>query len=152
MLAYTRALIALRARHPVFRRGGHFAGVEVPGSDAPDVAWFTPGGASMTDDDWQQGYARSLTVFLNGEGITDRGTRGERIVDESFFVLFNADRNQAKFTLPHGPWPESWEVLFDTTDAVPPDEGDYVGLVFHHGSIIHLGGRSVVVMREIPHR
>ncbi|MDZ7680077.1 MAG: glycogen debranching protein GlgX [Acidimicrobiales bacterium] len=149
LLTYTQALIALRARHPVFRRGGHFAGEMTPGSDAPDVAWFTPAGVPMTDDDWQQGYARSLTVFLNGEGITDRGERGERILDESFFVLFNADRNSATFTLPGGAWAEAWEVLFDTADAIPPEEEDYRGLVFHHGSAIHLTGRSVVVLREI---
>src|SRR5690554_441009 len=80
LLRYTRALIRLRAAHPVFRRATHFAGTPVPGSDAPDVAWFTPEGRPMTDDDWHQGFARSLTVFLNGEGITDRGPRGERIV------------------------------------------------------------------------
>ncbi|MBK5222859.1 MAG: glycogen debranching protein GlgX [Acidimicrobiia bacterium] len=148
MLDYTRALIALRARHPVFRRGGHFAGVTVPGTDAPDVAWFTPSGMHMTEHDWSQGFARSLTVFLNGEGITDRGPRGERIVDDSFFVLFNADREPARFTLPLGPWAPSWEVLFDTTDPLPPDEHDYSGLTFTPGSNIHLGGRSMAVLRE----
>ncbi|MFP4511442.1 MAG: glycogen debranching protein GlgX [Acidimicrobiales bacterium] len=152
LLTYTQALIALRARHPVFRRGGHFAGEMTPGSDAPDVAWFTPAGVAMTDDDWQQGYARSLTVFLNGEGITDRGARGERILDDSFFVLFNADRNSATFTLPGGAWAEAWEVLFDTADAIPPEEEDYRGLVFHQGSAMHLTGRSVVVLREIANQ
>jgi isoamylase len=151
LLHYAQALIRLRARHPVFRRGGHFKGTKVNGNAAPDVAWFTPGGRAMTEDDWQQGFARSLTVFLNGEGITDRGPRGERILDESFFVLFNADRNSATFTLPAGPWPEAWEVLFDTSDAIPPDESDYSGLVFHHDATIHLTGRSMVVMREIAH-
>nr|WP_229022869.1 glycogen debranching protein GlgX [Actinomarinicola tropica] len=150
LLAYTRALIALRQKHPVFRRGGHFAGTAVPGSDAPDVAWFTPAGEPMTDHDWQQGYARSLTVFLNGDGITDRGPRGERIVDDSFFVLFNAHREASRFTLPVGPWASRWEVLFDTTDAPPPDEHDYSGLTFTPGSHIHLGGRSMAVLRESP--
>ncbi len=148
MLAYTRALIALRARHPVFRRGRHFAGGQVVGDEAPDVAWFTPAGAPMTDEDWHQGFARSLTVFLNGEGITDRGPRGERIVDDSFFVMFNADRSPARFTLPTGPWAPAWEVLFDTTDPVPPDEHDYSGLTFTPGGHLHLGGRSVAVLRE----
>jgi isoamylase len=149
LFRYTRSLIRLRASHPVFRRAAHFAGTLVPGNHAPDVAWFTPGGRAMTDDDWRQGFARSLTVFLNGEGIIDRGPRGERILDESFFVMFNADRDPAAFTLPAGRWPEAWEVLFDTSDAVPPDEAEYSGMVFHHESVIHLSGRSVVVLREI---
>jgi isoamylase len=149
LFRYTRALIRLRAAHPVFRRAAHFAGTLVPGNHAPDVAWFTPGGRPMAHEDWQQGFARSLTVFLNGEGIIDRGPRGERILDESFFVMFNADRNPASFTLPAGPWPHAWEVLFDTADAVPPDETEYSGLVFHHDSTIHLSGRSMAVLREI---
>ena len=32
-----------------------------------DIAWFTPGGEEMTDEDWAAGFAKSLTVFLNGD-------------------------------------------------------------------------------------
>ena len=44
----------------------------------------------MTDEDWEAGFARSIGVFLNGDAIPDPGPRGERIVDDSFYVLFNA--------------------------------------------------------------
>jgi glycogen operon protein len=147
-LAYTSALIRLRSRHPVFRRQTHFIGTSSQWAEAPDVAWFTPAGEMMTPDDWQQGFARSLTVFLNGDGITDRSPRGERIVDDSFFVLFNADRSPTRFMLPLGPWAPSWEVLFDTTDPRPPDERDHSGILHSPGGLLDLGGRSVVVLRE----
>ena len=37
-----------------------------------------PAAEQMDDDDWANGYARSLTVFLNGEAIPEPDTRGER--------------------------------------------------------------------------
>jgi isoamylase len=37
----------------------------------------------MNDDDWNVGYAKSLAVWLNGEGIPDPGVRGQRILDET---------------------------------------------------------------------
>src|SRR6202021_764018 len=55
-----------------------------------DIVWFTPAGEEMTDDDWAVGFAKSLTVFLNGAAITEPDPRGERIKDESFLLLFNA--------------------------------------------------------------
>jgi hypothetical protein len=41
----------------------------------------------MSDSDWEAGFARSVGVFLNGSGITDRDRRGRRITDESFLLL-----------------------------------------------------------------
>ena len=44
----------------------------------------------MSDEDWQAGFAKSLGVFLNGDAIPTRDERGERVVDDSFYVMFNA--------------------------------------------------------------
>ena len=42
----------------------------------PDIAWFAPDGTEMTDEDWDAGFAKSVGVFLNGDGIPDRDDRG----------------------------------------------------------------------------
>ena len=81
--------------HPVFRRRRFFQRPAVRGKsggpDQPgDIAWFTPAGEEMTEDDWAAGYAKSLTVFLNGDAISEPDPRGERIRDDSFLLLFNA--------------------------------------------------------------
>src|SRR6202012_4688234 len=65
------------------RLGG---GVEAAG---PDRIPLPAAGRQMTDNDWQTGYARSLTVFLNGEAITEPGPRGDTVRDDSFLLLFN---------------------------------------------------------------
>jgi glycogen operon protein len=48
-----------------------------------DIGWFRPDGQEMSDDDWQTGFAKSLGVFLNGEGLTAPDREGNRVVDDS---------------------------------------------------------------------
>ena len=71
LLQFTRGLIRLRHRHPVFCRRRWFQGRPIHGTDVSDIGWFTPGGTEMSDEDWQAGFAKSLGVFLNGRGIPD---------------------------------------------------------------------------------
>src|SRR2546425_4368383 len=42
LLAFTRRLIALRRRHPIFRRRQFLTGEEQEGSGLPDAWWFSP--------------------------------------------------------------------------------------------------------------
>ena len=65
-----------------------------------DIAWFTPAGDEMTDEDWRNGYARSMTVFLNGERIMEPDTRGQQMLDDSFLVVFNAHHETLDVTIP----------------------------------------------------
>ena len=109
LLEFTRALIALRREHAVFRRRRFFSG-ELGGQR--DISWLTPAGTEMTQADWQASYARSLAVLLNGEAITEPGPRGETITDQSFLLLFNAHYEPVTFTLPGS----GWQVVFDTGD------------------------------------
>ena len=88
LLDFTRRLVAFRARHPVFRRRGWFYGREIRGCE--EIAWLRPDGGEMGDEDWTSGRPLSVGVFLNGEAILSPDARGRRIVDDSFFLLFNA--------------------------------------------------------------
>jgi isoamylase len=101
LLEFTRRLIALRREHPVFRRRRWFQGSSVRGGNTEaDIGWFTPAGTEMTDDDWRAGFARSLSVWLNGDAIPSRDQRGDRILDDDFLVLFNAGDETLTFTIP----------------------------------------------------
>ena len=128
LLDFAAALIRLRAEHPVFRRRRFFRGQEAvrgrsAARDEPgDIAWFTPAGEEMTDDDWAVGFAKSLTVFLNGDAITEPDPRGERIRDDSFLLLFNASELDLAFTIPPQRYGEKWVKVLDTAlpvSAVP---------------------------------
>ncbi|GAB3269897.1 glycogen debranching protein GlgX [Kineosporia babensis] len=117
LLEFTRAAAALRLHHPVFRRRRFFSGLPVraQGSDAqPDIAWFRPDGSEMTDQDWGSGFGRSVLVYLNGHGITDLSTRGERVVDDSFLVCYNAHDQPIDFVLPPEGFGACWELVLST--------------------------------------
>jgi isoamylase len=116
LLDFARQVVELRHDHPVFRRRRFFAGRPEQGgeSDLGDIAWFTPSGEHMSDEHWQNGYARALMVFFNGDAIPEPDPRGDRIVDSSFLVVFNAHQESLSFTLPDDQYGDCWRVVLDT--------------------------------------
>ena len=122
LLEFTRRLIDFRSAHPVFRRRRWFEGRPIRGADVTDIGWYAPDGTAMSDEDWNAGFARSLAVFLNGEALTTPGPHGERITDDSFLILFNAQSGGIEFVLPPGLDGRGWGVEIDTSAA--PREGE----------------------------
>jgi glycogen operon protein len=119
LLEYTRWLIGLRLRHPMFRRRRFFQGRPIRG--AMDIAWFKPDGKPMTDQDWVARHARSLGVFLNGKAIPGHDEHGKPIVDDSFVLLFNGNSRSVYWTMPqeHG---GDWRLVLDTDRLEPEAE------------------------------
>jgi glycogen operon protein len=147
LLAFTRAVSQLRREHPIFRRRRFFEGrpVRRRGIETlPDIEWFTPDGREMTEEDWDSGFGRSIGVYLNGQGIAERDARGERVVDDSFLMYFNAHDENIDFHLPPSTYAETWELEVDS------DEGtDREHATVEAGSVITVGARSVVVLRSV---
>jgi isoamylase len=139
LLDFTRRLIALRREHPVLRRRRWFQGRSIRGS--VDLGWFKPDGAEMGDDDWDAGSPRAVGIFLNGEAITDRDRRGQRVTDDSFLVLFNANGDPIDWTLPKQ-WGQWWEVVTETAD--PSRDGE----TLESSATIPVAGRCVVVLQR----
>jgi glycogen operon protein len=139
-------LTKLRADHPVFRRRRHFSGRVTKASGVRDIGWFTPAGGWMTDDDWDSGFAKSVAVFLNGEGIREPDARGERITDDSFFLLFNGHHEPIAFVLPDLGAGERWQVEIDTA-APLHDEAD--PRIAKTGEPVEVDARSVQVLRKL---
>jgi glycogen operon protein len=75
----------------------------------------------MAEDDWSS-LGPSVAVFLNGNGIPDRDARGERVVDDSFLMCFNAHHEPVDFILPPSEYAESWETVIDTTEPQPAEK------------------------------
>lgn len=117
LLEFTQNLIRLRKEHPVLRRRRFFAGKAERGgeSDLGQIEWFTPGGRHFTEDDWKRDTARALMVFINGLGIEDPDPRGQKIVDDDFFILANASPEPVVFNLPKGTYGHNWIVEVDTS-------------------------------------
>jgi isoamylase len=134
-------LIRLRRDHPVFRRRRWFQGRSIRGEELTDIAWFKPDGGQMTDEDWRNGYARSLAVFLNGEDIGAPDPRGRRLHDDSFFLLFNAHDQPLRFALPRGPYGRRWMRILDTADPLPR--------FYRAGGQVPVADRSLALLRKV---
>jgi len=116
LVEFTQRLADLRRRHPVLRRRRYFEGRPVQGSGGlDDIVWLNPSGEAMSHDDWEQGWARSVGMFLNGNAIPDPDARGQRIVDDSFLLFFNAWHEDVEYTLPGAEFGSAWETVIDTT-------------------------------------
>ncbi len=145
--SFVRALIRLRADHPVFRRRRFFTGEA--GRSRPDhlgdIRWLTPSAEEMTDEDWAAGFAKSLTVFLNGDAISEPDPRGERITDDSFLLMFNAAEHDLDFTVPAAGFGEQWIGELDTADPQPPPGA---ATAVKPGDTLTLASRSLRLLRR----
>lgn len=146
LIQFTSKLIGLRLSHPVFCRRKWFTGQPIKGSGIEDIVWFLPDGLEMPDESWNHDFARSLAIFLNGEGIHSVDERGEKIVDDSFYLLFNAHNAPLDFRLPPDKgYGRKWAKMVDTNlPAIEVSEKSYVA-----GAIILVAAYSVVVFQQI---
>jgi glycogen operon protein len=117
LLEFTQVLSGLRHQHPVFRRRRFFRGVPAGGDHVADIAWLTPGGRQMTDDDWRTPHAKAMAVFLNGDAITEPGPQGEPVRDDSFLVLLSAQGEPVRFALPEAKFGRRWSLVLNTGAA-----------------------------------
>jgi glycogen operon protein len=149
LLLFARRLIRLRHRHPVFCRRRWFQGRPIHGSTVSDIGWFTPAGTEMSEDDWRAGFAKSLGVFLNGGAIPTPDERGERIVDDSFYVMFNAHHEAIDFTLPSNEWGERWTEVMNTSDNGDQMSEERLGHEYRAGDAVQVQALSLVLLRRI---
>ena len=71
-------------------------------------------------------------------------TRGERVVDDSFLLCFNAHRQGRRISSPRrADYAEEWTAALDTADATGATE-----LVVKAGEKISLQARSLLVLRK----
>jgi len=140
---FTRRVLELRREHPIFQRRRWFQGRPIRGSGVRDIAWLDLGGQEMADAAWGAGYARSLTMFLNGRAIAGLSERGHPIVDDSFLLLFNAHDGPLPFRAPPVEWSPRWACVIDTARS----DGIGQGAIDGGGEWI-VGGRALVVLRS----
>src|SRR5262249_53468362 len=157
LLGFPRALPALRREHPVFRRRRFFLGHPAGDGHLADIAWLMPSGREMGDADWSAP-GRAMTVFLNGDALTEPAPHGERVRDDSFLLMLSADREPLEFTAPDVKYGERWTVVAGTAADGPADPAgspeaggpEAGGPEVAAGDRVTLTGNSMVVLRRCP--
>ncbi|GAA3720108.1 glycogen debranching protein GlgX [Streptomyces tremellae] len=136
--ALAARLLRLRAAHPVLRRREFFSGRPRVSGGPPDLAWFRPDSAEMTQDDWH-GPACTLVFFLSGDGAPGRGAP-----DDGFLAVLHAGHEPVDVLLPGPPWAEGYELVLDTSRE---DQGDEPGTRHPGGAPLAVPPRSLLLLR-----
>jgi glycogen operon protein len=144
LLQFVEKLLALRRAHPAFKRRHWFLGRPIRGSGVSDIGWFKPDGSVMNDDDWGA-FQKSLGVFLNGDALEFTDSRGEKVVDSSFYVLFNGHHEAMTFRLPTCPWGDRWKKLLSTAELIPVDDQT----IHAAGEEMPLESRSIMLLERV---
>ncbi|WP_419801128.1 glycogen debranching protein GlgX [Mucilaginibacter sp.] len=144
LLEFSQKLISFRKKHPVFSKRGWFQGQPVKAAGLNDIVWFLPEGIAMTENNWSHDFAKSLGVYFNGDEITAVGTQGEKVVDDSFYVIFNAYHEPLDYVLPPEGFSPNWCKVLDTSENCITEDGQ----VFPASAKINVAGNSVVVLKH----
>ncbi len=140
---YTRRLIAFTKEHALFHQRKWFQGRSMKGKNNTDIAWYHPGGDEMTDENWNEGHAKTLCVFLNGKGIRVKDEQGRPVTDNSFYIMFNAYHDPLTFTVAAKEWVKEWVEVFNTS---APD--DFEPRKFAPGDQLEVEGRTMIVLQS----
>jgi isoamylase len=142
LLEFTKRLTRLLHQHPVLRRRSFFQGRRIRGSEVKDLAWFRPDGKEMTDEDWNNPFARCLGLRLAGDAIEEVDARGNGIVDDTLLILLNAHHERMPFVLPAHRRKVRWQVVLNTSQPVLKFQRQMRG-----GEAYELEARSLALLR-----
>jgi glycogen operon protein len=145
LLEFTKKLIHLYKEHNVFSRRDWFKGQPIKGRGLTDIAWFSPDGKKMTEENWRQDFAKCLAVYLDGHGIHSMDYDGKRIVDDNFYVIFNAHNEPVEYKLPTKRYSNNWIKILDTNNNFVGEVG---GEVYRANTKIKVEGFSVVLLKQ----
>lgn len=96
----------------------------------------------MSAEDWQNGYIKSVQIFLNGDlGYVDR--RGEPVRDDDFLLLFNAHGEDVFFQLALQEQERPWQIVINTSTRI---ENGEEGKKQSETLQVKVEGRSVIVL------
>lgn len=149
LLEFTSQLIHFRLSHPVFCRKKWFQYKAIRGKGVSDIEWFLYNGLPMSEEHWSTTYAKSLGIFLSGDALNTFTERGEQIIDDSFYLMFNSNYESVTFIIPDQPWGHRWLRVFDTSDGIFKEKGD---LEFGARAEILVKERSMVLLMHISEK
>lgn len=144
LLEFTSKLIHFRLDHLAFCRNKWFQHKPIKGNGITDIEWFLPEGITMAEEDWNKTIAKSLGIFLSGDDLNSKTERGEKITDDTFYIMFNSNDVSVIFTLPDKKWSKTWYKILDTFDGFFDPENNE--LILSAGETIEIKGRSVVML------
>lgn len=146
---FVRAMIALRRRHPAFRRRRFFSGQPVSANGLKDITWLSPVGGEIAPAEWDLPHKRCFGYHINGthteSHAVDHGAdTAATEADDRFIVMMNASGQTVDFVLPGPEYGAEWNVLIDTAET----EEDESPRPHRSGEALPMTPHSMIVLIE----
>jgi isoamylase len=138
LVEFTARLCRLREQHPVFRRRQFFHGTAAAETGRDDLDWYRPDGIPMTAQDWNESFARAVTMALSGD--TGDPTRP----DDPFMLMLNSWWEPLEFTVPEPLRDLGWRIEVGTADP------SAAGRAVDPFAAVPLIGRSLMLLHGTP--
>ncbi|MBC7486604.1 MAG: hypothetical protein H7282_07615 [Cytophagaceae bacterium] len=85
-----------------------------------------------------------MAIYLDGRDLQLLDRKGDKIVDGSFYILFNAYHEAIDFKLPSPIYCDQWTKALDTTTSKVEDQEDY-----KPSDILSVNGRSIIILKHL---
>jgi len=115
LVSFVKYMITVLNQQPVLRRRQFFQGRPIRGGAVKDITWFEPNGAEMSDQAWGATSMRGLGVRLLGTEIEETDEKGDGVIGDTLFLMFNPYYQPIRFVLPSRTPSRAWETVLDTS-------------------------------------
>ena len=133
-------LARLRQASPVLHRRRFFTGRPIHGKQIADIRWINANGKDMTDEEWENSFAKCLGMLLNGRVMDEYDERGKHIEADVMLLLLNSHYESVAFTLPGKSGEPDWQMMVNTQTGTVKSGGWHASQ-----QTIELPGHSVLL-------
>jgi isoamylase len=139
LLRFTRAMIALRRRHPVLRGSGHPTEFDRVGCGHPEISWH---GSRAWEPDWSA-ESRYLAMMWCGPAL-------DGVSPDYLYIATNAQWDNHGLELPALPGGLRWSLAVDTSRPAPDDVSPVGAEIPITGDTYLINSRSSIVLLGTP--
>ncbi len=111
LLEFTRRAMKLRRELPTFSRQSFFDGDAAAADGIKDVAWLSPDGREMNNDDWAKESGRCMGMLIDQTPVAEKqDTKGA----PSVLIIVNSSSGSVNFRLPAWRHTGAWRSRLNT--------------------------------------
>ena len=110
-LEFVKSVVALRQSEPLFRLRKFIEGE----SGSVTAAWSDPDGKPMQDHQWQESYARCVSLLLTDTAAAEPDSQ----MSGHILVVFNASKEAMEVRFPELAGDRSWQCRLNTSQTNP---------------------------------
>ncbi len=140
-LAFCTYLVGIKKDHPMLQRKTFFNGQDSILPKKKDISWLLSNGNEMTEENWNDPKTGTFGLLLNGEANDEEDYHGNKLRDDTLFILINASQQTASFNLPPAFANSTWAVILDTRypQGMPSQQA-------RNGSTYEMEGKSLCLL------